>query len=100
MGDWHTSDQIRDIAYKIAQRWIRSELDLRRSLATFDDLSKFLDLDFGNGRFFMRFTKDGTRKLRTRIRGGYDIGITREDVRTSLHQCLVFYGYYGGGCFD
>ena len=90
---------IRDEAYKEVQRWIRSEADLHRRLAIFDDLPQFLDLDFGNGRFFMKSTKEGPRTFRSRIRVGYDLGLEREAVRSSLHSNWA-YQATSGGYFD
>ena len=90
---------ISDDDYRKVPRWIRSEPDLRRRLATFDDLHKYLDLDFGNGRFFMQSTKEGPRTFRSRIRVGYDLGLEREAVRSSLHSDWA-YQATSGGCFD
>jgi len=90
---------IRDDAYKEVQRWIRSESDLRLRMATVDDFAKFLDLDFGNGKFFLKSTQSGPRTLRSRIRVGYDIGLEREAVRRCLHSHWA-YQATSGGCFD
>ena len=90
---------IRDDAYKEVQQWIRSEADLHRRLATFDDLPKFLDLDFGNGRFLLQSTKEGPRTFRSRIRVGYDIGLEQAAVRRCLHSYWA-YRATSSGCFD
>ena len=90
---------IRDDSYQQTNLWIRSRKDISRKLEQVEHLHKYLDLDYGNGKFFLASKALTTLKLRTRLRVAHPLTQDRPIVRNRLHQCIRrLCG--GGGCFD
>ena len=91
---------IQDKQYKTTQLWLRSKADLD-SLRNLRDCSRYVDLSFGNGHYFMKNNKpNGNPKtLRTRIRFGYDDIINKEGLRGQLHGAWSHQSRQAG-CFE
>ena len=90
---------IHDDEYKNKNLWIRNEQDLRRYITTYRDLSKYIDLNYGNAAWATNNVKPGDKKLRTRVRAGYNIGVDPLHIQQYLHVGLQPQGR-GTGCYE
>ena len=88
-----------DRTYKNAQLWIRTEDDLRRLITDYRGLSRYLDMSFGNMSYASTSNKPGEKKLRTRMRVGFEVDVPPETIRQYLHGELQHQGR-GAGCYE
>ncbi|CAJ1933857.1 unnamed protein product [Cylindrotheca closterium] len=88
-----------DSAYKKSKQWIRTEADLRRLIPDYRSLSKYLDMSFGNMSYASTSNKPGEKKLRTRMRVGFEVEVAAGTIRQYLHGELRPQGY-GAGCYE
>ena len=65
--------------------WIRTEADLRRLITDYRCLARYLDMSFGNMSYASTFNKPGEKKLRTRMRVGFEVDVSPEAIR----QCCM-----------
>ncbi|CAJ1963299.1 unnamed protein product [Cylindrotheca closterium] len=87
-----------DSAYKKSKQWIRIEADLRRLIPDYRSLSKYLDMSFGNMSYASTSNKPGEKKLRTRMRVGFEVKVAAGTIRQYLHGQLRPQGY-SAGCY-
>ena len=89
---------IRDDVYRQTDLWIRSESEIKQKITRYNDLNIYLDLDYGNGRFFVT-SKAATPKLRARLRVAHPLNLNRETLKARIHDCWR-QQCNGGGCFE
>ena len=88
-----------DSTYKNVQMWIRTEADLRRLITDYRCLARYLDMSFGNMSYASTSNKPGEKKLRTRMRVGFEVDVSSEAIRQYLHGELQHQGR-GAGCYE
>ncbi|CAJ1931489.1 unnamed protein product [Cylindrotheca closterium] len=88
-----------DRTYKNMQMWIRNEADLRRLIPDYRGLSRYLDMSFGNMSYASTSNKPGEKKLRTRLRVGFEADVSSEMIQQYLHGELQHQGR-GAGCYS
>jgi len=88
-----------DRTYKNVQMWIRTEADLRRLITDYRCLARYLDMSFGNMSYASTSNKPGEKKLRTRMRVGFEVDVSSEAIRQYLHGELQHQGR-GAGCYE
>ncbi|CAJ1938537.1 unnamed protein product, partial [Cylindrotheca closterium] len=86
-------------AYKKSKQWIRTEADLWRLIPDYRSLSKYLDMSFGNMSYALTSNKPGEKKLRTRMRVGFEVEVAAGTIRQYLHGELRPQGF-GAGCYE
>ena len=90
---------ISDKNYKKGKMWIRNEKDLHTKITTHRDLHTYLDMEYGNAAYYASNVKPGDKKLRTRVRVGYNSGVLPDAIRQYLHTGLAQQGR-GAGCYE
>jgi hypothetical protein len=89
---------IADEDYKKVKMWIRNEKELHNKIKTFRDLSTYLDMKYGNSPYVSTSNKPGDKKLRSRIRVGFNEHVDPDSIMSYLHTGFCSQGR-GTGCY-
>ena len=90
---------IDDSNYKNKNLWIRSAAEVRQRITTYRDMTMYCDPNYGNFPYFLSNHSTGAKKLRSRIRVAYILGLHSDIIKCYLHMGFRPQGR-GAGCFD